>query len=121
MRDGYPVRSTQPESYDHTIRILGVNGSVTQEDGPGITVTRTGEGAYRATWAENPGAYKGVVGFGFEAATPGDLKGYTVVADTWDSTNLRLDFVVYDSAFAAADLIANQYLTLNVRFATTSL
>jgi hypothetical protein len=117
-----PVRSTLHESYETFIRLLGANGAnPTNQIAPGVTVTRTGEGAYRITWAKVPGTYRGVKGFSFEAATPADLAGYTVVFDTFDATNKRLDFVVYDSTFAAADIIADQYLCITVGFANTGL
>jgi hypothetical protein len=54
----------------------------------------------------------------FGAATPGDLAGYTAVRDTYASQ--VLDFVVYNSSFAAADLIADQYADIVVEFADTS-
>jgi hypothetical protein len=108
------------EERKYQIRLLGVNGAdPTKELGQGVTVTRTGEGAYLITWAENPGVFVGWAP-GFGAATPADLKGYTVVRDTYDSATLSLAFVVYDSTFTAADIIANQYLDLEVRFAASS-
>lgn len=122
MSDFFPIRTNQPEARDYLIRILGANGAdPTEQLGPDVAITRTGEGAYRITWAQEPGIFVGVAGYCFGAATPADLKGYTVVRDTYDSTNKRLDLVVYDSSFAAADIIADQYLDLTVRFTTTAL
>lgn len=114
--DGFQSRMTIGGIKEHVIRLLGADDAhPTKEVGQGITVTRTGEGAYRITWAKNPGAFVGW-SHGFGAATPADLAGYTAVRDTWDATNLRLDFVVYDETFAAADLVANQYIDIVVRF-----
>ena len=122
MIDLKPLRSTLNEGYDAFIRLVGANGAnPTNSIAPGVTVTRTGEGAYRATWSESPGNYRGVKGFSFEAATPADLAGYTVVFDTWDATNKRLDFVIYNSSFAAADIIADQYFCVTVAFAFTGM
>ena len=60
----------------------------------------------------------------FGAATPADLKGYTAVRDTLTAqsgaTPASLAFVVYDSTFTAADLIANQYADLEVTFSTNT-
>mgnify|MGYP001604790260 CR=1 FL=1 len=110
------------EERRYRARYLGVNGaSPTLEIGSeGFVVTRTGEGAYLATWSTNPGTFVGWVPPGFGAATPADLKGYTAVRDTYDSATKSLAFVVYDSSFTAADLIANQYMDLEFIFAASS-
>lgn len=115
----YPVKSNIPEHKEHCLRLLGANGAaLTKVEGAaGVTVARTGEGAYTLTFAENPGTLVGA-DFCFQAATPADLKGYTLVLDTLDSSFV-LPFEVYDSSFAAADLLANQWLLLTLKFRTT--
>lgn len=118
--DFYPPKTSIPEERKYRIRVEGVNGdNPTKELGAGVTVTRTGEGAYRITWASNPGTFIGW-SKGFGAATPADLAGYTAVRDEYDSTNKRLDFVVYSDTPAAADLIADQWIDVVVEFAETS-
>jgi hypothetical protein len=119
----YPPKSSIPEERTYRIRILGVNGDhPTEQLGQGVTVTRTGEGAYLITWDENPGTFIGWAPPGFGAATPGDLKGYTAVRDTFTAqsgaTDASLAFVVYDSTFTAADLVADQYADLAITFST---
>jgi hypothetical protein len=122
MLDPKPLRSTVTEGYDCVVKITGINGAnPTNVIAPGCTVTRTGEGAYLITWGESPGTYKGLKGFGFEATTPADLAGYTVVTGVYNATAKTLAFVVYNSSFAAADLIAAQSLTLNLGFSFSSL
>jgi hypothetical protein len=119
MASAHPSKANGPHTVKHVLRILGANGAdATVEYGPFVkSVARTGEGAYRITWQQDPGLYLGMTGFGFQATTPGDLKGYTVVIDApYDATNLQLDFVVYDSTFTAADIIAAQWLTLELAF-----
>lgn len=115
---GFPSRATVNSENTHRFKILGVNDAnpTTQLGLDLATITRTGEGAYLATWKENPGIFAAIGGFGFIAATPADLKGYTVVFDTYDSSTKSMPFVVYNSAFVAADLIANQYLAFSVVF-----
>ena len=115
--NAFPARTNIPEDVTIRVRLLGANGAApTVEDGAaGITATRTGEGAYRLAFSENPGVFVGWH-YGFGAATPADLKGYTAVRDTFDTTNLRFEFVVYDSTFTAADIIANQYLDAHMVF-----
>lgn len=122
MIDAKPLRSTVTEGYDCVVKVLGVNGAdPTNAIAPGCTVTRTGEGAYLITWGEYPGTYKGLKGYGFEATTPADLKGYTVVTGLYNATARTLAFVVYDSTFTAADLVALQSLTLTLGFSYSSL
>lgn len=113
-------KSSIPEERNYRVRLLGVNDAApTKELGHGITATRTGEGAYLLTWADNPGTFIGW-SCSFAAATPADLKGYTAVRDTYDATTKSLAFVVYTSGFVAADLIANQYADIVVTFSATS-
>lgn len=115
--DYYPVRGSQAETRHTTIRILGVNdANPTEELGMGVVITRTGEGVYRITWATNPGVFAGIVGYCFGAATMSDVKGYTLTRDTYDTSGLILDVSVWNSSFAAADIVANQYLDLTVAF-----
>lgn len=117
----FTTRSNVPDEVTHRVRLLGANDAhpTAETGGGGITATRTGEGAYRVTFAESPGIFVGWA-CGLGAATPGDLAGYTAVRDTYDATNFRLDFVVYNSSFAAADLIANQYIDLAMTFKRTN-
>ncbi len=120
MPDFYEPRSSIPDERKYRIRLLGANGTdPTAELGVGVAVTRTGEGEYLITWSANPGTFIGW-SCSFGAATPGDLKGYTAVRDTYDSSALTLAFIVYNSTFTAADLIANQYADIYVEFSTNS-
>lgn len=120
----YPPKDSIPDLRTYRIRILGVNGAdPTEQLGQGVAVTRTGEGAYKITFAQNPGTFVGW-SCSFGAATPGDLKGYTAVRDTFTAqsgaTLGYLEFVVYDSTFTAADLITNQYADITVEFSTNT-
>lgn len=118
--DFYPLKNSEPEVRDYPIRILGVNNAdPTKEVGKGVTITRTGEGVYRITWAQKPFTFVGIVGYCFGAATMSDVKGYTLTRDTYDTSGFTLDVSVWNSSFAAADIIADQYLDLTVRFKAT--
>jgi hypothetical protein len=119
MAAAHPAKASRPHVVKYIGRFLGANNAdLTIEEGNNMkTAARTGEGAYRLTFNQDPGLFLGLTGFGFQATTPGDLKGYTVVVDApYDATNLTLDFVVYDSTFTAADLIAAQWVTLELAF-----
>lgn len=116
--DFYPLKVSEPEARDYSIRILGVDdANPTEQIGRGVVVTRTAEGVYRITWAEKPFTFVGIVGYCFGAATMSDVKGYTLTRDTPETTTL--DVSVWNSSFAAADLIANQYVDITVRFKAT--
>lgn len=119
MAAAHPAKASRPHVVKYFLRLLGAdNADPTIEEGFGIkSVARTGEGAYRITFQQDPGLFLGLSGFGFMATTPGDLKGYTMVVDSpYDTTNFQLDVVVYNSSFAAADLIAAQWGTLELAF-----
>lgn len=120
MRNAYPQRNTQPDVEYHDIRIQGAGASnPTKELGNGVTLTREGTGQYRITWSDSPGNFKGAT-YGLQAATPGNLAGHTVVFDTYDSSNLQLDFYLYNASDTAHDLAANEYITVTVNFSTSA-
>lgn len=118
----FPSKSNLPQDRRFFLRGLGANGAnltVEAGSGSGATLVRTGEGAYKVVLPFNPGVFKGWGSPGFGAATPADLAGYTAVRDTptaWDGSTWELPFVVYNSSFAAADLIAAQYIDLELVF-----
>lgn len=118
----FPTRTNIPEDRRMCLRGLGADGAdltVEAGGGSGATLVRTGEGAYEVRLPFNPGELK-TWHPGFWAATPADLKGYTAVRDTpaWDNATRTwsMPFVVYNSLFAAADLIANQGIDLELVF-----
>lgn len=117
------VRASEPAVHEYLIRLLGTGASVpTEEVGSGVTISRTGAGVYKITWTDNPFTFVGV-SYCFGAATPSAVKGYTMTRDTFDTTSnvFSLEVSVWDSTFTAADLAANQYLDLVVRFKETAL
>jgi hypothetical protein len=120
MPDFYQSRDSLPEVRRHLVRLLGTGASTpTKEVGVGITVTRPGVGRYLLTWGENPGVFVGVL-VGLQAATPGDLAGHTVIADTWDASAKALELDLFDGANAAHDLAANEYIHVEVLFKATN-
>ena len=120
MINSYPVKATTPEVWENVIRILGTGAAdPTKEVGPGVTVTRTGTGAYLITWGEAPGTFV-TAHFQVGAATPGDVAGHTVIRDTYDASAKTLPFILYNAADAAHDLAANEYIDIVVRFKQTA-
>jgi hypothetical protein len=115
------LRVSEPEEEEYLISITGVDDTnPTERYGRGVAVTRTAEGVYRMTWSTNPGTFLGIAGYCFGADTMSDVKGYTLTRDTYSASAgvYTLDVSVWNSSFAAADLIAAQYVDLVVRFKT---
>ncbi len=115
-------KTSVPAERNYRIRLEGANGADPENElAQGAVITRTGEGAYLITWRSNPGVFVGW-SWAFGAATPADMKGYTAVRDTYDTTSdvFTLAFVVYDSSFNAADVIVNQWADLCVTFKETT-
>lgn len=117
MSAEFPSKSNIPSERIYRLRLLGTGAaSPTIEAGSNVTVAWVSTGLYRLTWPAGPGKFVGWNAPGFGAATTGDMKGYTGVRDTYDTTNHQLDVAVYNSSFALADLAANQYMDLAIVF-----
>ncbi len=107
---------------------VGITGTgaadPTRRAGPGVTVTRTAQGVYKYTFADNPGTFVGINGPCLRADTPSAVKDYSVSGDTYTSPTGSADgFIevsVWDAAAAAVDLAAAQYLDLTFVFAAQS-
>lgn len=99
------------------IRMLGVNGSLTSQEANGVTLSRTSEGLYKITWADNPFQFIGVTSQ-LIATTLADLKDTVVIFGDYDATAKTLAFAVYESG-TIADLIATERLYIQVIFAET--
>lgn len=118
----WEVRSGNPDIVEFHIRLLGTGAAAPTREEPaassGITVTRSGVGAYTLTWAENPGNFVNC-SYMIGAATPANVAGHTVIRDTFAS--LALPIVLYNASDAAHDLAASEYIDLTVRFKRTNL
>jgi len=118
--DFFPPKVTEPELREHLFRLLGTGAAhpVAEVAPGGVTITRTGVGTFRITYDRNPGVF---VNWSKDlgAATPGDVKGHTVVRDTWDADNKRLDIALFNAAEAADELNATEYLDIVLRFKET--
>jgi ribose 5-phosphate isomerase RpiB len=119
-RNQHPLRGSLPELQAHVVTMVGTGAAApTKVFGNGVTITRTGAGDYRLTWAENPGVYVATV-HSLRAATESDNKGHTLVMGSWSTSAWTLDLTLWDSAFAAEDLEANEWIELVVFFKPTS-
>lgn len=119
-RAAFPIRSTKAESKVHPIRLVGTGAAApTVEVGEGIVVTRTGVGVYRITWTDNPCVFLAAP-LSLGAATPAAIVGYTLVRNVYIPATTSLDLVLTNTADAAVDLAAAQYIDVVAVFKETS-
>ncbi len=119
--DAYPARDTEQDVRHHLVQLLGTGASApTKVIGKGITVSYTAAGRYLLTWASNPGEFLGFT-WGLQATTQADVKGHTVTAGAYPATasTFTLEIDLWDSAFAAEDLEALEWLFLDIAFKLT--
>jgi len=115
----YPGRDSVQEIRTYHIRLLGVDGAApTKQEGEGVTVTRTSEGLYKITWAENPFQFIGC-GHSFGSVTMTDMADYTFVRGVYNSTLFTLAFSIIKQNGTVEDLVANQQLDIQINFAVT--
>lgn len=116
--DAFPVRSSTERIYVTHLFMVGTGATVpTETFGAGVVMTRTAAGRLKLTWADDPGVFAGVT-WGIGATTQGDVKGHTVTHSVYPLTagTYTLEIDIWDSAFAAEDLEALEWLTLNIHF-----
>lgn len=114
----FPTRSNVAELKEYHLRLLGTGAAdPTKELGLGMTVARTAVGVFRITWLSGPGAFVNFA-WALGGATMSDVKGFTVTRDTFDTTSgvYTLDVSLWNASFAAAELAANTYMDLTIRF-----
>lgn len=100
------------------VRLLGTGAAApTKQLGQGITVTRTGVGVYRLTFAENLGTWRGPIGApGLEATTMSAMADHSVVFGAYTPATRTVDLTFYNAAGAARDLAALEFLNFTLRF-----
>lgn len=114
---GWDCKNAQPKVVDHYVCMLGTGAAQpTEIEGASVTLNRTGVGIIEIIWPDFPGSYMGMVGHGFSATAQAALKGYSVVAGAFDTTNLKVTINITDSTNTLADLAAAQNLCLHFAF-----
>lgn len=113
-----PSRTSVNEERLYRFRLLGTGAAdpTVEIGGRDVSADETATGVYLITWKYAPGLFIGW-SYGFGAATPADLKGFTAVRDTFDTTNQQLEIRVYNASGTLADLAATQYIDVCVAFA----
>jgi hypothetical protein len=123
MNDRFDTKTNIAEERITRVGITGTGAAdATVRAGRGFTVTRQGVGVHRVTFAKNPGTFVGLAGAVFRADTASAVKGYTLTASPPVSSGgtQYIDISIWNSAFAAADLAAAQYLDVSFLFAAQS-
>ncbi len=117
--DHYASKSSVPEEREFKLRFVGTgNGTVpTIVVGHGVTAIWTATGRIKLTWAENPGTFVGMTGFGFHDATQANIKGWSVTSGAWPLTasTFTLEFDIWNGT-TAADLATTSYLNVTFSF-----
>lgn len=117
------VRSPSNGLVPYVMRMVGTGASApTVVEGKGFSsaITRTSAGLYKLTLLDDPGTFLGATPM-LQAATPADIDGHSVVADTYDSTNKTIEVLLSDPTPAAHDLAASEWLTVILWFRTGAL
>lgn len=118
--DFAPVRASVHEMRVIATRIVGTGAAnPTLEVGQRVTVTRSGAGVYHYVFGEGQGTFINAIAQ-IRAVTPSDVKGYSFIGDTYDSTTSSIDIAVFNSSGTATDLAALQYLDVQFTFAYTA-
>lgn len=118
MTEPQPLRGNLPEMVAHVVKFVGGSAAVTKTYGPGCTVAYVDTGKVTLTWATGahaPGEFIGLVGT-FQAATPGNVKAYVLVPDTYDTTTCSVELHLFESG-TLTDLAASEWLTVTAYFA----
>lgn len=109
--------STMPEERVIRAGFTGTGANApTIRAGNAFSVTRSGVGVWRVSFLENPGKFVGLDGFVFRATTMSAVKGYSLSCSdyTAPASGVKgyIDVSLWDSANAAVDLAASQWLDL---------
>ena len=116
-----PQRATEPESYEHLIRMTGPGSTLpTKTAGRGVTLSRTSPGLYVMTFIDPPG---NIVGSGAQLTSPTmtDLKNFSVILSTPDATGKIFQVTIFNASGTAVDLLTNQILDVTYTFKRSQL
>jgi hypothetical protein len=118
----YEDRGTEPEGYSAELQFVGnaAASPTSKPYGKGMTVTWVSTGLYTITFADPPGNFLGMHGYSFLDATPANAAGWTAVVKSYTaasgSTKATIQFSVYNSTFALANLAATTTFSCDLKF-----
>lgn len=114
--DASPVKSPAPELIMCPVKFVGGSADVTKTYGEGVTVTYDDTGLVTLAWTDAQGTYRGLAGApAFEAATPGNVKAFVGVVDTFDTSDNSIQLNLFESG-SLADLAASEWCSLTLLF-----
>lgn len=117
----YERKTSLAEERPVQIAMTGTGAAApTKRYGQGVTITRTGVGVYRLTFKEQLGKFVGLRSPCFGADAMNAVKGYSISRGAYSAANKYIDISLWDSANAAVDLAASQYLELEILFTALS-
>src|SRR5689334_7853496 len=112
--DASQEKSCEPGLINCDVRLLGTGAAVpTKVNGYNVLVARSGVGVLSLTVVDVVGLYAGAV-YGFEASTPANLAGFTVVLTP--TSNNVIGVQIYNGSNTLTDLAAAQWLNLTLKF-----
>lgn len=118
-----PAWTADPEHYSMTLTLKGAGSGVIpvlQDNKHGVTIARTGAGAYTLTFGEEPGPTFLGLDPEWGDATASNVIGWTAVSQVFTKrsggTKATLTFTTANSSFAAADMAATSTLWLRLNF-----
>jgi hypothetical protein len=116
--DGFPMRGSLPGLRPHVVSLEGTGASApTLVYGQGVTITRTSEGLYKVTWADNPGTFVTWT-WACGGATPSAMAGHTVTRDTMSTSSpWTMEFLLNEADDSIDDLEDNEFIDLILWFA----
>lgn len=120
--DWYPdTKNSEPELRRELVRVVGAGsgGSAIEVLGAGLKVNYIGTGIFDLAWSLNddvPGYPAGVIGATFQATTPANVKGYSLVAGAYVPSTRKLRVNLYDGSNNLVDLKALEWVAFEVLF-----
>lgn len=120
--DVNPTRSNIREERSIRVGLTGTGAAdPTKRAGPGVTVTRTGVGVFKFSFAsEDPRTFVGMDAPAFRADTPSAVKGYSASAGVYTApsgtTPGFISVSIWDASNNAVELAALQYIDVTFRF-----
>lgn len=116
-----PIRADVAEKRERLIVATGAGAAApTVTQSLGCAVTRTGVGVWLITFKENPGRFVGWGGAAFFSTAMTDVKGYSGILGVYNPATFAVAFSIFSSAFAAVDLTAVQFVSIDLYFKETS-
>lgn len=119
--DSHVQHAVEPELHAHPVTFTGAGAAnPTKNFGKGIAVTWVSSGRYRLTFVDAPGNLVCPGGPNWQDATPANLKNFSAVLGSFDSTGKIVDIFIYNSAGTLTDLTSTNIVSFDLQFKRAS-